>query len=117
MTDDPQEPQAYAVELTLEMPEADLRRALAAWEWLLSQQSTLASGPLVLLAMPAISASESDEPSALHLRWVGIGATDPDDAAAQAQSTLDVLERFLPALGGRVTDARAYLEGPQTDDG
>jgi hypothetical protein len=112
MTDDPLQPQTYVVELTLEMPEADLRRALAAWPWWFSQLSTLAIGPLALQAMPAVRASQAGEPSALHLRWVGIHASGSEDAVAQAQDQLAVLGRFLPALGERVTDARGYLERP-----
>ena len=105
MTEDPSKPHVYIVELTLEMPEAAFQEALARWDWLFSQLSNVASGPLWLQAMPSISAPE---PGVALLRWVGVAGNDPDDAVAQARSQLAFLAAFLPGLAAHVLDGRAY---------
>jgi hypothetical protein len=112
MTENPSKPQkSYVVELSLEMPEAEVEPTVAGWELLLSGVSQFASGGLLLQSMPAIKRSPAGDPGEIRLRWVGIHADSAEDAIAQARAYLDQLATFLPAVASPVSGARACEEG------
>jgi hypothetical protein len=113
MIEKPAKPQrSYRVQLSLEMPEAEVEPTVAGWELLLSGVSQFASRGLLLQSMPAIGRSPVGDPGKIRLRWIGVHADSVEDAIAQARAYLDQLARFLPILASPVSDARACEEGP-----